>query len=139
MLPPVPCTIAHPGGSLLTMEEPNDSAPLIIVAPTGNPGEQEWRIEQNSENGVALRNLKHDKYIGVRGTPQQMAFIVPSDQPFEFKLEPAEGRHNYKLFVEGEGEKLYLDMSMLRMYPPQVSALLPSRLAGGPWSFQFSD
>lgn len=28
-----------------------------------------------------------------------------------------------RLFLEGEGEKLYLDMSMLRMYPPQVSGL----------------
>lgn len=41
MLPSSPCTIAHPGGSLLTMVDPDETTPLIVVGPTGNPGEQE--------------------------------------------------------------------------------------------------
>ncbi|KAF8598455.1 hypothetical protein BDV93DRAFT_526729 [Ceratobasidium sp. AG-I] len=119
------------------MTEPDEMTPLIIVGPTGNPGEQQWEIEQTSESTVVIRNLKHDMYIGFRGEPQSMTSVVPSEQPFEFKLEPARGRYNFRLYVEGKGERLYLDTSTLRMYPPQ-SALLPSGQAKAPWSFRFS-
>lgn len=100
----------------------------------------QWEIEQTSESTIVLRNLKHDMYIGFRGVPQNMTSVVPSEQPFEFKLEPAKGRYTYRqvqwhmlvqqeklkfcrLYVESNGEKLYLDTSTQRMYPPQVSEL----------------
>lgn len=60
MLPPVPCTIAHPGGSLLTMEEPNGSAPLIILPATGNPGEQEVSATKFAN---ILSNLAHELIV----------------------------------------------------------------------------
>ncbi|KAG8728988.1 hypothetical protein FRC10_004366 [Ceratobasidium sp. 414] len=41
MLPNLPCTISKPSGNLLTMEDGDEGAHLIIVHPTGNPGEQE--------------------------------------------------------------------------------------------------
>lgn len=135
-IPEVPCTIVQPENKLLTMRDAD--APLTLEEPTGNPGEQEWVIERRSEDTVALRNLKHDKYAGVLGEIYGIPSVVAVQDPFKFKIEEAPGRHCYKLYVEAGGEQMYLDFSMLRIFPPQC-ALLPITFAGKPWSFKFSD
>ncbi|KAG8705908.1 hypothetical protein FRC09_002696 [Ceratobasidium sp. 395] len=140
MFPNSPCLIVtQPNENLLTMEDGNDGTPLIIVPATGNPGEQEWVIEHDeSENTVVIRNLKHDKYIGVK-EPYSNASVLATSTPYKFNLEDAGDQNTYNVYTKGESENMYLSMSMLRMYPPQV-ALLERRLAGDkPWTFRFLD
>ncbi|CAE6446164.1 unnamed protein product [Rhizoctonia solani] len=91
--PPVPCTLRQSGGNLLTME---DGQSICIVPPAGVPGEQEWIIEQLSEDSIALRNLKHNKYAGVTGEPGQNAPVTAVADPFEFKVETMDSQHRYK-------------------------------------------
>ncbi|KAG9083895.1 hypothetical protein FS749_005649 [Ceratobasidium sp. UAMH 11750] len=138
MLPNTPCTISQRNESLLTMEGEDMGLNVIIVPPTGNPGEQEWTVEHQSENTVRIRNVKHGKYIGV-GEAVMNSRVVPTSGPFNWTLEEESGQYCYRICVEGQGgEKLYLEFSMLRIYPPQC-ALLPHNLAGEPWTFRFLD
>ncbi|KAF8725345.1 Chromatin modification-related protein EAF7, partial [Rhizoctonia solani] len=112
------------------------SSPLYIP-PAGIPGEQEWIIEQRSEDSIALRNLKHNKYAGVAREPTENAQVVPVDNPFEFKVETTEdGQHRYKLYVQSGDQRLYADFSWLRIYPPQC-ALIPQQFPTKPWEFSY--
>ncbi|CEL56930.1 hypothetical protein RSOLAG1IB_08208 [Rhizoctonia solani AG-1 IB] len=133
--PPVPCTIRQPEENLLTMQ---DGDSICIVPPTGVPGQQEWIIEQLSEDSIALRNLKHNKYAGITGEPTENAQIITVANPFEFKIEAVDGRHRYKLYVDSGDQKLYADFSWLRIYPPQC-ALIPQAFPAKPWEFGFTE
>lgn len=95
---------------------------------------------------MALRNLKHDKYAGVLGEIYGIPSVVAVQDPFKFKIEEAPGRHCYKyvyfaitghsrlisrgdrLYVEAGGEQMYLDFSMLRIFPPQVSPQVTQKI-----------
>ncbi|KAJ1303120.1 hypothetical protein OPQ81_011321 [Rhizoctonia solani] len=111
---------------------------ICIVPPAGVPGEQEWIIEQCSEDSIALRNLRHDKYAGITGEPTENSQVIAVSNPFEFKVEVADGQHRYKLYVESGGQRLYVDYSMLKIYPPQC-ALIPATFPGTPWQLCFSE
>ncbi|CAE6498601.1 unnamed protein product [Rhizoctonia solani] len=136
--PPVPCTLRQHQESLLTMQDEGMGPSICIISPTGVPGEQEWIIEQSSEDSIALKNLKHNKYAGINGEPTENRQVVPVSNPFEFKVEVADGQHRYKLYVESGEQRLYVDYSMLKIYPPQC-ALIPSNFPGQPWEFSFSE
>ncbi|CAE6487676.1 unnamed protein product [Rhizoctonia solani] len=134
--PSVPCTLRQPQENLLTMQDEGFGLSICIIRPTGVPGEQEWIIEQKSEDSIALKNLKHNKYAGVSAEPGENSQVKPVSDPFEFKVEPADGQHRYKLYVESDGQRLYVDYSMLRIYPPQC-ALIPAAFPGQPWELSF--
>ncbi|GAB1525581.1 hypothetical protein RhiTH_008744 [Rhizoctonia solani] len=98
---------------------------------------KKWIIEQRSEDSIALRNLKHNKYAGVAREPTENAQVVPVDNPFEFKVETTEdGQHRYKLYVQSGDQRLYADFSWLRIYPPQC-ALIPQQFPTKPWEFSY--
>ncbi|CUA69972.1 hypothetical protein RSOLAG22IIIB_08817 [Rhizoctonia solani] len=118
------------------MQDEGFGLSICIIQPAGVPGEQEWTIEQKLGDSIALKNLKHNKYAGINGEPTENSQIVPASNPFEFKVEVADGQHRYKLYVESDGQRLYMDYSMLKIYPPQ-SALIPASFPGQPWEFEF--
>ncbi|KAG8694467.1 hypothetical protein FRC08_008472 [Ceratobasidium sp. 394] len=95
MLPNTPCTISQRNESLLTMEDEGMGLNVIIVSPTGNPGEQEWTVEHQSENTITIRNVRHGKYIGV-GEIEMNSRVVATSDPFQWTLEEESGRYCYR-------------------------------------------
>ncbi|KDN41630.1 hypothetical protein RSAG8_07308, partial [Rhizoctonia solani AG-8 WAC10335] len=134
--PPVPCTLGQHQESLLTMQDEGFGLSICIIRPTGTPWEQEWIIEQKSEDSIALRNRKYGKYAGISGEPTENSQVIPVSNPFEFKVEVADGQHRYKFYVESGGQRFYMGYSMLKIYPPQC-ALIPAAFPGQPWKLRF--
>ncbi|KAG9096269.1 hypothetical protein FS749_008802 [Ceratobasidium sp. UAMH 11750] len=118
----------------LTSEGSEPGAPVVLLPPTGVPGQQEWHVEQGSNGAITLRNVKSGKYAGYEGEPQENALIVAVDTPTEFVPRPGSERNVYKLEVPGTGD-LGLGLSLLKVFP-QRAALRPFDQVPE-WHFQF--
>ncbi|CAE6412055.1 unnamed protein product [Rhizoctonia solani] len=130
---PGPYQITQPNEHLLSLLENFAGSPVKIMQPTGNPGEQEWHL-QNEGDSITLRNIKHNLYAGVEGDLRPRAPIVGVPQPFKWKLENAAERFKYFLYIDSDDGPLYLEYSLVRIFPPRA-ALSPQ--PGEPWILQF--
>ncbi|CAE6492423.1 unnamed protein product [Rhizoctonia solani] len=132
-LPPSgPYQVRQPNDDLLSLLENFVGSPVNILKPTGNPGEQEWHL-QNEGDSVTLKNLKHNLYAGAEGEPRVGVPIVGVPGPFKWKSKEAEP-FKYFLYVDSPEGPLYLEYSPLLIYPPR-SALSPQPWK--PWTLQF--
>ncbi|CAE6472755.1 unnamed protein product [Rhizoctonia solani] len=115
-LPPIPVQISQPGEQLLTMQTNLVDEPITLINAAGKPGEQEWV----PENG-GLKNLQFGLFAGVQGRPEVGSRVVAVRVPFPWVAEPVDGPNRYYIFTECDGQKLYLEPSPLKIWPPMVT------------------
>ncbi|MGW2050899.1 hypothetical protein ACWCPF_37880, partial [Streptomyces sp. NPDC001858] len=75
--------IARPGEQLLTMLEGSSQpkTPVVLLPPTGNPGEQEWQLEVLSNGNCTIRNLRSETYLSFDGAPETNKPVVGYPEP----------------------------------------------------------
>ena len=90
-LAPVPngaYMITRPGEQMLTMEggSSEPKTPVVLLPPTGNPGEQEWQMEELSNGNCTIRNLRSGTYLAFDGDPEMNKPVVGFPEPREWAL-----------------------------------------------------
>ncbi|KAH7337224.1 hypothetical protein B0J17DRAFT_458011 [Rhizoctonia solani] len=130
--PSGPYQIRQPKDDLLTLQDSFVGSPVSILQPTGNPGEQEWHL-QNEGDSVTIKNIRHNLYAGVQDEDQPGSPVVGVPEPFRWKLRDAEP-FKYFIYVDSPVGPLYLDISPHEIFPPRA-ALSPN--PGKPWILQF--
>ncbi|WP_405922311.1 RICIN domain-containing protein [Streptomyces sp. NBC_00868] len=137
--------ITRPPEQLLTMEggasEPK--TPVVLLPPTGNPGEQEWQVEVLSNGNCTIRNLRSETYLSYDGDPEMNKPVVGFPEPREWALYQSARPQTFHVVVPGgpvEGVELALDLSLLRIFPPRI-ALRPLEVGDQrqAWTFQFME
>ncbi|WP_327673930.1 hypothetical protein [Kitasatospora sp. NBC_00458] len=145
MAAPVPngvYAIGRPEEQLLTLQESKES--VVVLPPTGQPGEQEWEVEGQSNGYVVIKNLRHGSYLGLQGPPEENQQVVGATEAFEWVLYQAAEPQSFHVVVPGGpvygGEELALDLSVLHIFPPRT-ALRPLDVAdqAQAWSFAFHE
>ncbi|MCT9004917.1 hypothetical protein [Streptomyces rhizosphaerihabitans] len=142
---PVPngtCVITRPGEQMLTMEggasEPK--TPVVLLPPTGSPGEQEWQLENLSNGNCTMRNIESGTYLSFDADPEANKPIAGFPDPREWVLYPGAMPNTFHIVVPGgpvDGYELALDLSLLRIFPPRL-ALRPLNVgeARQAWMFR---
>ncbi|WP_131766792.1 RICIN domain-containing protein [Candidatus Protofrankia californiensis] len=141
-VPNGPYAIARLGENLLTLEggSSRPGSPVVILPPTGNPGEQEWALQALDNGSYTIRNLTSGTYLGFEGDPYVNKPIAGYPDPREWSLYPSPEASAFHIVVPGgpvDGEELAVDFSLLRIFPPR-SALRPldAGIPGQAWTFQ---
>lgn len=137
--------ITRPPDQMLTLEEgaAEPKTPVVLLPPTGNPGEQEWQLEDLSNGTCTIRNLRSETYLSYDGDPEVNKPVVGFPEPREWTLYQSAEPHTFHVVVPGgpvDGVELALDLSLLRIFPPRI-ALRPldvndQRQA---WTFRFME
>ncbi|KJY24378.1 hypothetical protein VR46_42485 [Streptomyces sp. NRRL S-444] len=144
--------MTRPREQLLTLldgaSEPK--TPVVLLPPTGNPGEQEWQLEKLSNgnctirNGICtIRNLRSETYVSYDGDPETNKPVVGYPEPREWALYQSDQPHTFHVVVPGgpvDGVELALDLSLLRIFPPRI-ALRPLDVSdrSQAWTFEFME
>ncbi|MET8133114.1 hypothetical protein ABZ153_17470 [Streptomyces sp. NPDC006290] len=137
--------ITRAGEQLLTMmggsSEPK--TPVVLLPPTGNPGEQEWQLENLDNGNCTMRNLGSQTYLSFDADPEINKPIGGFPEPCEWALYQSAQPHTFHVVVPGgpvDGQELALDLSLLRIFPPRL-ALRPLDVndARQAWRFQFME
>ncbi|MFF8271673.1 hypothetical protein ACF059_30455 [Streptomyces sp. NPDC016562] len=130
---------------LLTLEggSSEPKSPVVVLPPTGNPGEQEWQVEQLGNGTCTLRNLRSETYLSFDGAPEVNNEVVGYPEPRPWELRQSERPDAFHVVVPGgkvDGEELALDLSVLDIFPPRV-ALRPLAVSDQDqaWTFQLME
>ncbi len=138
-------TITRPPEQLLTLldgaSEPK--TPVVLLPPTGNPGEQEWQLERLDNGNYTIRNLRSETHVSYDGDPEMNKPVVGYPEPREWALYQSAQPHAFHVVVPGgpvDGEEWAMDLSLLRIFPPRI-ALRPLDVANQDqaWTFQFME
>jgi hypothetical protein len=137
--------IARPQDQLLTLMggSKESGEPVVLLPPTGNPGEQEWEVQGVGDATVTIRNLKNRMYVGFDGDPKPNSQVSGCSEPQEWTLLQILDSQVFHIVAPGgpvDGEELALDLSLLRIFPPRL-ALRPLE-ASNPrqaWTFEFHE
>ncbi|WP_331767775.1 hypothetical protein [Embleya sp. NBC_00896] len=133
--------IVKPGEQNLTLSEAK--APVVVLPPTGQPGEQEWHVQSLSDGNVTIKNLRHDTYLSYDGVPEVNKMLRGSSQETPWQLRQSAQPHTFHIVVPGgpvDGVELAADLSLLRIFPPMTALrpLQPQELNQA-WHFQFHE
>ncbi|MBP0454513.1 hypothetical protein J5Y04_34040 [Kitasatospora sp. RG8] len=140
-IPNGPYGIAKRGEQYLTLQD--EKAPVVVLPPTGQPGEQEWHVEGLSNGNVTIKSLRHGTYLSFDGVPEINKMLRGSSQATEWQLRQSAEPFMFHVVVPGgpvDGVELVVDLSLLRIFPPMTALrpLEPDNL-GQAWSFQFHE
>ncbi|WRZ93630.1 hypothetical protein OHB54_34075 [Streptomyces sp. NBC_01007] len=134
-------SITRPGEQLLTVmggsSEPK--TPVVLLPPTGNPGEQEWQLESLANGNCTMRNLRSQTYLAFDADPEINKPIGGFSEPREWALYQSAQPGTFHIVVPGgpvDGEELALDLSLLRIFPPRL-ALRPLDVNNARQAFRF--
>ncbi|MFJ3519868.1 RICIN domain-containing protein [Streptomyces sp. NPDC090131] len=137
--------ITRPGEQLLTMEggSSEPKTPVVLLPPTGNPGEQEWQLKELSNGNYTIRNIRSGTYLSFDSDPEPNKPVVGFPEPREWALYQSAQPHTFHVVVPGgpvSGTELALDLSLLRIFPPRTALrpLDPSNQRQA-WTFQFME
>lgn len=132
VIPDATYAVRGPGGQL-TMDS---SFPGIAMwQPEGRPTQQ-WNVALDS-GSYTLRSVASDLYLGSDGDPNDPSMIVKgTEQPFAWTLSNGDDSDEttYVLTSAASSEGLVLSMSLLRIFPPLVAILPPSRYSIVEWA-----
>ncbi len=133
--------IGKPDEQLLTLQEAKGF--VVVLPPTGEPGEQEWEVRGRDDGYVVLRNLRHGGYLGTDGPPEVNQLVSAVAEAFEWSLYQAAEPFAFHLVVPGGpvgGVELALDFSELEIFPPRT-ALRPLDVkdTAQAWTFRFHE
>ncbi|MFJ2780994.1 MULTISPECIES: hypothetical protein [unclassified Kitasatospora] len=133
--------IARPGEQLLTLQGPKDN--VILLPPTGEPGEQEWQVDGLDNGNVHIRNLRQQSYLGYEGPPRVNTQVQGVPEPKEWALYQSSEPSTFFVVVPGgpvEGVELAVDLSLLKIIPHRI-ALRPLEVGdqGQAWRFEFHE
>ncbi|MRH89637.1 hypothetical protein GFY24_19680 [Nocardia sp. SYP-A9097] len=135
--------ISRPNEQLITVLDNELPTMAMALPPTGQPGEQEWVVEEQPNGNVTLRNLRNMGYLGVDDDPQVNLPVLGLGKQWEWALYQSAMPFAFHIVVPGgpiDGTELALDFSLLRIYPPRL-ALRPLDV-NNPWQawrFQFHE
>lgn len=134
--------ITRPGEQMLTMEggvsEPK--TPVVLLPPTGSPGEQEWQLENLGNGNCVMRNVSSGTYLSFDTDPEVNKPVAGFPEAREWVLYQGERPHAFHIVVPGgpvDGYELALDLGLLRIFPPRL-ALRPLEIGNArqAWMFQ---
>ncbi|MFF2040504.1 hypothetical protein ACFVVX_08770 [Kitasatospora sp. NPDC058170] len=133
--------IGKPEEQLLTLMGAKEF--VVLLPPTGNPGDQEWQVEALDNGNVRIRSLRHETFLGYDEDPIVNAQVKGSAEPREWALYQAAEPFTFHVVVPGgpiDGVELALDLSLLRIFPPRT-ALRPLDVDDQQqaWRFQFHE
>ncbi|MFJ3306381.1 hypothetical protein ACIPSA_25320 [Streptomyces sp. NPDC086549] len=121
-------TISRPGGQLLTLERgsPEPKTPVVLLPPSGHPGEQEWqlwRLKKLGNGSYAIRNLRGGTYLSLVGDPETNKPLFGYPQLREWTLQDGTQPGSFHLVPTGpiHCERLAADVSPLRIFPPRTA------------------
>lgn len=144
-VPSGPYQITRPGEQLLTLEDGSSEpkTPVVLLPPTGTPGEQEWQVEVLGNGNVTIRNLRGGTYLAFDGDAEVNKPVAGFPEAREWALYQSAEPFTFHVVVPGgpvDGVELALDLGLLRIFPPRI-ALRPldvneHRQA---WRFQFTE
>ncbi|MGW7611760.1 hypothetical protein ACWGKW_31790 [Streptomyces sp. NPDC054766] len=134
--------ITRPGEQMLTMEggSSEPKTPVVLLPPTGSPGEQEWQLETLSNGNCTMRNLRSGTYLSFDSDPEVNKPVAGFPGAREWVLYQSERPYTFHIVVPGgpvDGQELALDLSLLRIFPPRL-ALRPLDVGNArqAWMFQ---
>jgi hypothetical protein len=137
--------ITRPGEQLLTLLDGSSEpkTPVVLLPPTGNPGEQEWQVEVLKNGNCTIRNLRGKTYLGFDGDPEPNKPICGFPDAREWALYQSAEPFTFHIVVPGgpiDGEELAVDLSLLRIFPPRI-ALRPLEVSNmrQAWRLQFME
>ncbi|MFE3190127.1 hypothetical protein ACFXHA_14035 [Nocardia sp. NPDC059240] len=135
--------ISRPVEQLITLIGEEPGHPVMMLPPTGNPGEQEWEVMELPNGNVVIRNLRINNFLGTDGDPQPNLPIVGVGKEYEWVLQQSAMPFTFHIVVPGgpvDGAELALDLSLLRIYPPRLALrpLNPENQMQA-WRFQFHE
>ncbi|KAG8787334.1 hypothetical protein FRC12_015679 [Ceratobasidium sp. 428] len=124
----------------LTQEGNESRAPILILPPSGAPGQQEWHVSRGEQGGITLRNIQSGKFIGYEGSPDVNQRIVAVDRLMEFIPMRVPGREP-NLFILGVPERndLVVDQPLTRDFPPQAVLAERDPQRDQAWRFEFHE
>ncbi|MET8702967.1 hypothetical protein ABZW10_29510 [Kitasatospora sp. NPDC004723] len=114
--------IAKPTEQLLTLQASKEF--VVVLNPTGEPGEQEWEVTARDNGNVVIRNLRHGDHVGLDGPPEVNQQVRGTEEAFEWALYQAAERSSFHVVVPGgpvDGQELALDLSVLDIFPPRTA------------------
>ncbi|MFE2105564.1 hypothetical protein ACFXAF_06775 [Kitasatospora sp. NPDC059463] len=117
--------IAKPDEQLLTLQAAKEF--VVVLPPTGEPGEQEWEVSGCDNGNVLIKNLRHGAYLGLDGPPEVNQQVRGTVEAFEWALYQAAEPFSFHVVLPGgpvDGQELALDLSVLDIFP-QRTALRP--------------
>ncbi|MFF2348700.1 hypothetical protein ACFVVL_02845 [Kitasatospora sp. NPDC058115] len=117
--------IAKPDEQLLTLQAAKEF--VVVLPPTGEPGEQEWEVSGLDNGNVVIRNLRHQSHLGLDGPPEVNQQVRGTVEAFEWALYQAAEPFSFHVVLPGgpvDGQELALDLSVLDIFP-QRTALRP--------------
>ena len=134
--------ITRPGEQMLTMEggSSEPKTPVVLLPPTGNPGEQEWQLEKLGNGNCTMRNLRSGTYLSFDSDPEANKPVAGFPEAREWALYQSAQPGIFHIVVPGgpvDGQELALDLSLLRIFPPRL-ALRPLDVGNArqAWMFQ---
>ncbi|MGV9264146.1 hypothetical protein ACWDRR_05720 [Kitasatospora sp. NPDC003701] len=133
--------LTRPYEQLITLLQPKDLA--VLLAPTGQPGEQEWQVEGLDDDTVKIRNLRHETFLTYDDEPDLNELIMGSTEPRAWALRRAAEPFGFHVVVPGgpvKGVELALDLSPLRIFPPRLALRsLDVNDQRQAWTFEFHE
>ncbi|KAG8722542.1 hypothetical protein FRC09_006118 [Ceratobasidium sp. 395] len=103
----------------LTQEGNESRAPILILPPSGAPGQHDWLVSRGELGGITLRNIQSGKFVGYNGSPDENKRVVAVDHPTEFTPMPGQGPNSILLGVP-ESNNLVIDQPLTKDFPPQA-------------------
>lgn len=100
---------------------------MVVLPPTGTPGEQEWEVEGLSNGRVTIKNLRSHTYLSYDGRPEVNKPLGGFPEAREWDLRQSSEPRTFHIVVPGgpvDGNELAADLSLLRIFPP-MTALRP--------------
>ncbi|MER7708802.1 hypothetical protein ABTX81_38740 [Kitasatospora sp. NPDC097605] len=133
--------IAKPDEELLTLQTAKEF--VVVLPPTGEPGEQDWEVTGCDNGNVVIRNVRHGAYVGLDGPPEVNQQVRGVTEEFEWALYQAAEPLSFHVVLPGgpvDGHELALDLSVLDIFP-QRTALRPleGRDQRQAWLFRLRD
>ncbi|MFE4515431.1 hypothetical protein ACFRMQ_14710 [Kitasatospora sp. NPDC056783] len=137
--------ITKPNEQLLTLlgGASRPGSQVVLLPPTGQPGEQEWEVAGLGNGNVTIKNLRSQTYLSFDGEPEVNKLLGGFAEPRQWVLRQSSEHFTFHIVVPGgpiDGSELVVDLSLLRIYPP-LTALRPIQPQDveQAWHFEFHE
>ncbi|KIJ27448.1 carbohydrate-binding module family 13 protein [Sphaerobolus stellatus SS14] len=100
---------------------------VFLLPETVGQKNQEWKVINLSNGNVLIQQSASGQYLGYDGNLSGiMAFVVVGTEKTEWRIQPSdneEGRFVVVVDKSPKEQKMVLDISLVRIYPPMIGVL----------------
>lgn len=130
-------TISRSDEQLLTMHE----GEAVVLPPNGDPGTQEWALEERGDGNVQLKNLASEQYLDFIGSQEENKTLSGATRPRPWSLQQTPQPFTFCLVPGGYRipSPLTVDLSPMQVFPPRAALRLRDGDIGQAWKFNRQD